>query len=68
VCGTLDVSPVQIEKLIRHPVQRAAGMRTAIEITVDLTGLAYQNDIQQALRSVHGYPPAARVRDVIEAT
>jgi hypothetical protein len=45
--GTLDMCAIQIEKPVRHPVQRCAGVRAPVQVRIYAAGLPHYKDSVQ---------------------
>ncbi len=64
---TLNMSQVQAQETVRHPVQRCAGMRTTVEIPEYSVGCAHEKDVTAVIAACHGQTAASRHADVIKS-
>jgi hypothetical protein len=62
----LDMVPVKIQKLVRHPVKRTARMRTAVQIAKYLPTLSYNKNILQLPVMRHRHAATVRVLQLIQ--
>lgn len=68
MCSTLDQVTVQIEKPVRHPVERPTGMWTAVAISRNTTVLANQEDILADIPARERETAAAAFRKISKTT
>ncbi len=62
----LNMGCVHTEELIRHPVQRSAGMWTAVQITEKSGWITHKKDIMHVIAARHGHPAATRQPDFFQ--
>lgn len=63
--GALDQLAGEIQELARLPVQRCAGVGTAVAVGEDPAAAAHQQTLDRAVRGWELEPAAARVRQLV---
>ena len=64
--GTLDVVLVKTQELLWNPVEGAACMRTAVQVTKNLLPLPHNENVVQLFIHTHQRSPTTRVSQFIE--
>jgi len=66
MCRTLDIVLVQAQEPVRHPVQRATGMRAVVQVGKYLHSPSHNKDIEHLFIQGQRQPPATRIMQFIQ--
>ena len=66
VGGALDKGLIQVKELVRDPVKWTAGMRTTVQVGINLPSLTHDKHIIRPTGNHQFQPPAIRISEIIE--